>query len=66
MRLPFASLALALAVSAAPVVETTTDLPARFGLVAITAEPRVNGLRLQVGQNGSPRPPVPRRYLTHD
>lgn len=54
---PIATVAFALATSAAPTAEVTTDLPARFGLTTATAEPRANGLRLRVSANGSTSSP---------
>lgn len=46
----FATAALALVASAAPVTvapEVTTDLPARFAMYLVTAEARANGLRIK-------------------
>lgn len=54
----FATAALALVASAAPVAvapEVTTDLPARFALYLVTAEERANGLRIKYAQSGFTR-----------
>lgn len=50
----FATAALALAASAAPAApEATTDLPTRFAMYLVTAEPRANGLRIKYANSGS-------------
>lgn len=51
----FATAVLALVASAAPVAvepEVTTDLPARFAMYIVTAEARVNGLRIKYVDSG--------------
>lgn len=43
----FASAALALLASGAPTTVVTKDLPTRFAMYVVTAEPRANGLRIR-------------------